>query len=300
MEVRMIASFIDRLVRSQRWLDPFGEFVQKVVGGIYKPLGRPGQALKSFLHGTWFGHALHPVIVSVPLGAWTAAFVADLVAYTGRLRPEVGDFCVLIGVLASYGALVTGYTDFHETSGHERKVGAAHGLIMTTTILLYSASWLLRWLVGGSVHDLAVALAVIGYLLVISGAYFGGDLVFRIGTMVNRNAFIEAPKNFVRVGRPQDFAEGQMKRVEAGGMPVLILRHKGRLHAISNICAHAGGPLDEGELNGTVVTCPWHASQFDITTGLVKRGPATFAQPALSVRENDNAVEVKQGRSLYA
>jgi len=296
----MIASLIDRFIRSQRWLDPFGEFVQKVVGEIYKPLGRQGQALKSFLHGTWWGHALHPVIVNVPLGAWTAALVADLVAYTGRLRPEVGDFCVLIGVLASYGALVTGYTDFHETAGHERKVGAAHGLLMTTTILLYTASWLLRWRVGGSAHDLAVVLAVIGYLLVISGAYLGGDLVFRIGTMVNRNAFITGPKEFVRIGRPTDFAEGQMKNVEAGGMPVLVVRHGGRLYAISNTCAHAGGPLDEGELDGTSVTCPWHASQFDITNGRVKRGPSTFDQPSLTVRENGDAVEAKLSRLRQA
>jgi nitrite reductase/ring-hydroxylating ferredoxin subunit/uncharacterized membrane protein len=296
----MIALLIDRFIRSQRWLDPFGKFVQKVVGEVYKPLGRPGQALKSFLHGTWWGHALHPVIVNVPLGAWTAALVADLAAYTGRLRPEVGDFCVLVGVLASYGALVTGYTDFHETAGHERKVGAAHGLLMTTTILLYTASWLLRWRVGGSAHDLAVVLAVIGYLLVISGAYLGGDLVFRIGTMVNRNAFITGPKEFVRIGRPSDFGEGQMKSVKAGGMPVLVVRHRGRLYAISNTCAHAGGPLDEGELDGTSVTCPWHASQFDITNGRVKRGPATFDQPSLTVRENGDAVEAKLSRLRQA
>ncbi len=296
----MIASFVDRLVRSQRWLDRFGKFVQNVVGAIYEPLGAPGQALKSFLHGTWLGHALHPVLVDIPLGAWTAAIIADLAAYAGRLSPEVGDFCVLIGVLASYAALVTGYTDFHETAGHERKVGAAHGLIMTTSILLYTASWLLRWRAGGSTHDLAVLLAVVGYLLVMSGAYLGGDLVYKLGTMVNHNAFSEGPTDFVRVGRPQDFVEGKMKKVEAGGMPVLIVRHGGRLRAIANTCAHAGGPLDEGELDGTTVTCPWHGSQFDITTGRVKRGPATFDQPALTVRETGEGVEVRLSRSRPA
>ena len=297
----MIASLMDRLVRSQRWLDPAGAFIQKLVGGIYKALGLPGQALKSFLHGTWLGHALHPVLVDVPLGAWTVAIVADLAAYAGRLRAEVGDFCVLVGVLASYGALVTGYTDFHETSGDERRIGAAHGLIMTTTILLYTVSWLLRWLAGSPAHAPAVVLAAAGYLLMISGAYLGGDLVYRIGTMINRNAFVEGPKDqFLPVGRPQSFAEGNMKRVEAGGMPVLMLRHNGRLHAVANTCAHAGGPLDEGGLKGTIVTCPWHGSQFDIITGQVKRGPATFNQPTLTVRQTDDAVEVKLDGSSRA
>src|SRR4029077_13441377 len=122
-----------------------------------------------------------------------------------------------------------------------------------------------------------------------------------IGTMVNRNAFIEGPQErYVRIGRPQDFAEGKMKRVEAEGMPVLILRHRGRLHAISNTCAHAGGPLDEGELNGTTVTRPWHASQFDISHGRVKQGPATFDQPTLRVRENADTVEAKLSRASHA
>ncbi len=288
----MIARVIDRVIRNQRWLDPFGGIVQNVVGAIYKPLGRPGQTLKSLLHGTWLGHALHPVIVDIPLGAWTTAIIADLVALGGGIRPDVGDFCVLVGVLASYAALITGYTDFHETAGRERNVGTAHGLIMTTVILLYTASWLVRWFGGGGAHGLAVVLAVAGYLLVLGGAYLGGDLVYRLGTMVNRHAFTAGPADFVRVGRPQEFAEGRMKRVDAGGMAVLLLRHHGRLYAIANTCAHAGGPLDEGTLDGTRVTCPWHASQFDVTTGRVVQGPATFDQPRLTVRETDDGIEV--------
>jgi nitrite reductase/ring-hydroxylating ferredoxin subunit/uncharacterized membrane protein len=288
----MIARFIDRLIHNQPWLAPVGGFIQSVVGAIYKPLGRPGQRLKSFLHGTWLGHALHPVIVDIPLGAWTAAIIADLVALGGGIRPNVGDFCVLVGVLASYAALITGYTDFHETAGHERNVGTAHGLTMTTVILLYTASWLVRWLGGGGAHGLAVVMAVIGYALMLGGAYLGGDLVFKLGTMVNRHAFAAGPTDFVRVGRPQAFAEGRMKKVDAGGMAVLLIRHRGRLYAIANTCAHAGGPLDEGTLDGICITCPWHGSQFDVTNGRVVQGPATFDQPRLAVRETDDGIEV--------
>jgi len=296
----MIAALVDRLIRSQRWLEPFGGVIQKVVGAIYKPLGEPGQRLKSFLHGTWLGHALHPVIVDVPLGAWTVAIVADLVAFTGKVSPQVGDFGVFIGLLASIAALVTGYTDHHETYGRELRVATAHALFMTATILLYAASFFLRWLGDASMHGPAVWIAVAGYALLITGAYLGGDLVFALGTMVNRHAFSEGPEEeFVKVGVPQDFAEGQMKRVEAAGMAALVVRHGGRLSAIAAVCAHAGGPLDEGELTGTRVTCPWHFSQFDVISGRVKRGPATFAVPAFTVRESDDAVEVKLSHSLH-
>ena len=39
-------------------------------------------------------------------------------------------------------------------------------------------------------------------------------------------------------------------------------------------CTHRGGPLSEGNLDGSVVTCPWHGAQFNVCTGAVLRGPA--------------------------
>jgi nitrite reductase/ring-hydroxylating ferredoxin subunit len=48
----------------------------------------------------------------------------------------------------------------------------------------------------------------------------------------------------------------------------------GRLCATQAKCTHSGGPLAEGRLEGATVTCPWHGSQFDVTTGSVLRGPA--------------------------
>jgi nitrite reductase/ring-hydroxylating ferredoxin subunit len=64
-------------------------------------------------------------------------------------------------------------------------------------------------------------------------------------------------------------------------------------YAITNTCSHAGGPLDEGSLDGDVVTCPWHASQFCLRNGHVLGGPATFPQASLLVREREGQLEVK-------
>lgn len=41
----------------------------------------------------------------------------------------------------------------------------------------------------------------------------------------------------------------------------------GTLHALDGVCPHAGGPLGQGQLDGCVVTCPWHGWQFDVTNG---------------------------------
>jgi nitrite reductase/ring-hydroxylating ferredoxin subunit len=164
---------------------------------------------------------------------------------------------------------------------------------MGLVITLEAVSLALRWWAGPSSHPLAVGLSTAGFALLLGGAYLGGHLVFAIGTMVNRNAFAEPPQDFVPVGAPGDFPDDALVRVSAAGMPVLVVRRGGVLHAIAATCSHLGGPLDEGELNADVITCPWHGSRFCITSGNVVSGPASFAVPLFTVREVDGRVEVK-------
>lgn len=68
--------------------------------------------------------------------------------------------------------------------------------------------------------------------------------------------------------------EGKSVEVDADGEPVAVFNVGGALFAIGAQCSHLGGPLDDGELNGHRVECPWHGSVFDIETGRVLRGPA--------------------------
>jgi nitrite reductase/ring-hydroxylating ferredoxin subunit len=56
------------------------------------------------------------------------------------------------------------------------------------------------------------------------------------------------------------------------------------VYAIAALCAHAGGPLDEGTLEGDVVRCPWHGSKFCVRDGSIVSGPTAFPQPAFKVR----------------
>ncbi len=73
--------------------------------------------------------------------------------------------------------------------------------------------------------------------------------------------------NFVKVARRGEIPEGTGKTVEAGGKPIALFNAGGNFYAIHNTCLHRGGPLGEGDLEGTTVTCPWHAWEYDITTG---------------------------------
>jgi len=55
---------------------------------------------------------------------------------------------------------------------------------------------------------------------------------------------------------------------------VTVFNVDGRFCATQAACPHRQGPLNEGTLDGSTVTCPWHGSQFDVCTGAVLRGPA--------------------------
>jgi nitrite reductase/ring-hydroxylating ferredoxin subunit len=80
----------------------------------------------------------------------------------------------------------------------------------------------------------------------------------------------------------------------AGDRMVAIANVDGRLHAIDGLCPHQGGPLGRGTLCGTVLTCPWHGWQFDVTTGRHCLS-ATVRQTVHEVRQDGDTILVRLG-----
>ena len=75
----------------------------------------------------------------------------------------------------------------------------------------------------------------------------------------------------IKVGSKNELAPGMMKEVWAGQVPILIVRIGDTYYATQGRCPHMGGILAKGKLDGTVVTCPRHGSQFVVTDGKVVR-----------------------------
>jgi nitrite reductase/ring-hydroxylating ferredoxin subunit len=73
----------------------------------------------------------------------------------------------------------------------------------------------------------------------------------------------------------------------------MVARWEGAVHALSNRCAHRGGPLDEGELHDGCVTCPRHGSTFRLADGSIVRGPSPYPQPRWEVRLRGGVVELR-------
>jgi nitrite reductase/ring-hydroxylating ferredoxin subunit/uncharacterized membrane protein len=291
----MASEALINVIERQDFLEQASDAIQPAVSNAFKAAGPAGREVKNFLHGTWLGHPLHPVLTDVPIGAWTAALALDA-AETISGRKELGagaDVAIAVGLLGAAGSAVTGLTDWSETYGRARKVGLLHGLLNTGATVLYTTSLVMR---RRKKRSAGLGLAMLGYAVSSAAAYLGGHLVYGEQVGVDHTAAQEMPKEFVAVLPAGELGEGEMKKVEADGVPVLLVRRGGEVQAIAHTCSHMGGPLSEGKLEGDVVQCPWHGSRFNVRDGSVVDGPATFPQPCFETRVRDGQIEVRSAR----
>ena len=78
-------------------------------------------------------------------------------------------------------------------------------------------------------------------------------------------------QEFIEVAKVDDLKSGTMRMVKIGGHEYLLARIQDKYYAADNRCPHLGGNLSAGKLDGSIVTCPRHHSQFDLTDGHVVR-----------------------------
>ena len=99
---------------------------------------------------------------------------------------------------------------------------------------------------------------------------------------------------FVAVMVADELMGAGLRMAEVDGAVVLLSRSEtGEACAISSLCAHAGGPLAEGERMGDTVICPWHGSEFDLCSGEVKHGPAQEPVRRFEVRIRNGMLEIR-------
>ena len=79
---------------------------------------------------------------------------------------------------------------------------------------------------------------------------------------------------FARAAKVAEVPSGTIHQFQVEGKAVALANVAGNFYAINDVCVHRGGPLGEGELEGKVVTCPWHGWQYDVTSGKVIQNPS--------------------------
>ena len=224
---------------------------------VARPLaGAVGRAVRprvvcNLLSGTYLGEPQHPVLTDLPIGAWVMSALLDAIG--GPAADGAADLLVAAGVVAAVPTAAAGLNDWSDTVGPETRVGLVHATLNTTALSLYLASLVARAR-GRRRAGQALSLAGLGVLT--GGAYLGGHLSSGMGVNVNRTAWEQRPDQWTPVLADSELADGQHRKADAGGAPVLLYRTAGTVYALASTCTHMGGPLQDGTISDGCVTCP--------------------------------------------
>ncbi|HVW33004.1 MAG TPA: Rieske 2Fe-2S domain-containing protein [Acidimicrobiia bacterium] len=267
---------LDRLTR------PVSDAAKRLI-----PAGR----MKDALSGTRLGHPAHPMLTDMPIGAFTAATVLDVTIGT-RAGPAV-ERLVAVGLAAAVPTALTGLSDWSDTYGADQRTGLVHGVGNVVSLALFSASLVCR---RAGTERAGRFFGLAGLAVMAGAGYLGGHLSFARGVGVNNAFFQHGPGDWTAVLDETDLVECTPTVVPAGDATVLLYRRGAEISAISNRCSHAGGPLDEGKLDGETgcVVCPWHQSVFRLDTGAVVHGPASVPQQAYETRIRSGQIEIRR------
>ncbi len=277
------ATRLAAVLESAEWLDPAAERMQ----GVLRRVLQPGR-LRDVLSGTPLGHPAHPMLVAPPIGLWSGA----LLLWANKGERRAARTLLGAGVLAALPAATTGWSDWLDTDGAERRVGLVHASLNGVAI----TSFALAYIGSGRGRSVLAPLST-GALAVMCAGWLGGHLAYALGVGVDTNAFEAGPDDWTLV---PEFAQIGDDPVCAtvGGVRIVALSTGDGLAVLGDRCSHRGGPLSEGTKVGVdCIECPWHGSRFDVNDGSVRRGPATVSQPTYEHRLTADGVEIRRVES---
>jgi uncharacterized membrane protein len=176
----------------------------------------PGEKMESKMK--ILGHAVHPILVMFPLALFATAVVFDAIGWlTGNGRWLDASFRIIAaGIIGGMIAALFGLIDYQAIPWNTRakKIGTWHGLGNVAVILLFAASWLMRWSRPSNPAAMPVMLSLMGAALMLITGWLGGELVERLGMGVDEGANLNAPNSLAgrdaRGGRLSD--ESQWRR----------------------------------------------------------------------------------------
>ncbi|TFL19039.1 Rieske 2Fe-2S domain-containing protein [Jannaschia formosa] len=294
----------DRLtsaIEAEERLDAPAYDVANAVSLVLQPLGTAAQPIQNALHGTWLGHPLHPALATLPVGSWTLAAMLDAAEVSGAVRDpgaaRAADIALTVGSAGAVAAAASGLADWRQVHGRDRRTGLVHAAANSTALVLTLGSLALR---RRGKRRAGQALSGAGWLAMGLGAYLGGHLAYRRRVGVDQADRSPEPRAFQPVIAEAELEEDRPRRVAVwdpvarAEIGIVLVQHRGQVHAMGSRCSHMGGPLDEGWVQDGGLVCPWHGSRYCLRSGRVLDGPSTAPQPRYEVRLRDGQVEVRR------
>lgn len=138
-----------------------------------------GRRLGAALRGSWLGHPVHPILVTVPLGAWMSSAVFDIGFHDQKTARRL----LGLGLAVVPPTALTGLADFASLHREQRRVGALHALVNLVGIAMLAMSFRCH---GRQRHRSATVYTVLGLMFIGVGGALGGHLSYAQGAGVHR------------------------------------------------------------------------------------------------------------------
>jgi uncharacterized membrane protein len=180
MTISPLNALVARL-ESVEALDGPGRTVGRAVRGVIAD-GAP----KDVLSGTWLGHALHPMLTDIPIGAWTSSVLLDWMG--GKDSRSASDRLILAGVVAAGVTVATGWSDWADAEQRNaavRRCGLVHAAANATATALMLGSYVAR---KRGARGRGKLLSLAGSTALGAGGWLGGHLSYTLGAGVSASA----------------------------------------------------------------------------------------------------------------
>lgn len=249
------------------------------------------------------GHPLHPILVAFPIAFYTGTLLFDILAKTYSPEFLFTAYNLEIAALIAAGiAAIPGLIDLVYTvppNSTAKKRGIKHALTNVAVILFFVAALIYR--ADNEVPNLIILIALegTGWILLLIAGWMGGTLVYRNQIGVDpryadagkwKEEYVNASDGEIEVGNENDLKVNQMKLVHVAGKRVVIARREEGYVAFDDRCTHRGGSLAGGSMICGTVQCPWHGSQFSVSDGTVKSGPAKIPIATYKLQEKNGKI----------
>jgi nitrite reductase/ring-hydroxylating ferredoxin subunit/uncharacterized membrane protein len=253
------------------------------------------------------GHPIHPMLIPFPIAFLVGAFASNTAGRFAEIEFlwMMGAWLALAGIAMALVAAVPGFIDYFGTvppDSSGKKRATLHMAVNLGAVVLFVVAWLLRGAVDVEPPLATLGLEFVALGLLTAGGWMGGTLAYRNQIGVDHR-YAEAgkwkeesvdarPGQTVDVAGERELQVDQMKLLKVGDRRIVLARTAEGYVAFQDRCPHRGGSLAGGQMMCGTVQCPWHGSQFDVTNGDLRAGPAEEGIAVFQVRVEDGRVKV--------
>jgi uncharacterized membrane protein/nitrite reductase/ring-hydroxylating ferredoxin subunit len=246
------------------------------------------------------GHPLHPILVAFPIAFFIGTLLFDVLGYWRDQQAlwQTGKHLEIAGVVMALLAAVPGIVDYFfvvPPQSSARNRAAKHGVLNIVMVLVFAFAWFYRQDREAS-PAVVLGAEALGVLLLGITGWLGGTLVHRNQIGVDhryaeagkwKEKYLGHPTGAIEVGGVDELKVNQMMLVHVHGKRIVVGRTEEGFAAFDDRCTHKGGTLADGALICGTVQCPWHGSQFDVTSGAVQAGPAKAPIQTYQLKQSD-------------